>query len=145
MVFKLAIGAILIATTKERRFENGINNPVCWSNVNTCRIHVVFLFNMPSSRKSSTARPVRFTSMLEAPWDMVHVDFDRPLLSSEYFSVVIDHSSRYPEVESCATQASSVRPKLDRIFVTNGIPYIVKSDNGQLFSSDEFRNNCMAF
>ena len=59
--------------------------------------------------------------------------------------VVIDRYSRYPEVETVrSTKASSIIPKLDKIFATHGIPYIVKSDNGPPFSSDEFSNYCTA-
>ena len=95
--------------------------------------------------KAAPPEPVRLTSMPEAPWHLVHVDFIGPLPSSEYLLVVIDRYSRYPEVETVrSTKASSIIPKLDKIFATHGIPYIVKSDNGPPFSSDEFSNYCTA-
>ena len=95
--------------------------------------------------KAAPPEPVRLTSMPDAPWDLVHVDFVGPLPSSEYSLVVIDRYSRYPEVETVrSTKASSIIPKLDKIFATHGIPSIVKSDNGPPFSSDEFSNYCKA-
>ena len=95
--------------------------------------------------KAAPPESVRLTSMPEAPWDLVHADFVGPLPSSEYLLVVIDHYSRYPEVETVrSTKAVSIIPKLDKIFATHGIPSIVKSDNRPPFSSDEFSNYCTA-
>ena len=95
--------------------------------------------------KAAPPEPVRLTSMLEAPWDLVHADFIGPLPSSEHLLVVIDGYSRCPEVERVrSTKASSTIPKLDKIFATHGIPSIDKSDNGPPFSSDEFSNYCTA-
>lgn len=86
---------------------------------------------MPSIKKSSINKPVRLESMPKAPWDLLHVDFVGPLASSEYLLVVINRCFRYPEVETVhSMKASSVIPKLDKIFATHGIPSIVKSDNG---------------
>ena len=77
--------------------------------------------------------------MPDAPWDKVHVDFYGLLPSGEYFLVVIDRYSRYPEVEIIrSTKASVVIPKLDKIFAMHGIPSIVKADNGLPFNSDDF-------
>ena len=49
--------------------------------------------------------------------------------------------SRFPEVEIAgSTSAKTVIPKLDSIFARQGIPAVVKSDNGSPFNSDDFLN-----
>ena len=72
------------------------------------------------------------TEMPERPWDTLHMDFYGPLPSGEYLLVVIDRYSRFPEVELLRSiEASSVIPKLDRIFAIHGIPGIIKTDTSQ--------------
>ena len=55
--------------------------------------------------------------------------------------VVTDEFSRFPEVEILnSTSARAVIPKLDAIFARQGIPEVLKSDNGPLFNGLEFKN-----
>ena len=55
--------------------------------------------------------------------------------------VVIDEYSRFREVEIVtSTSARSTIPKLDAIFVRQGIPDLLKSDNGPPFNGMEFKN-----
>ncbi len=54
--------------------------------------------------------------------------------------VVIDRYSRVPEVEVVRSpKASSVIPKLDRIFAVHGFPRVIKTDNGPPFNGEEYR------
>ena len=95
--------------------------------------------------KPSPPEPIQPSDLPSGPWEKVHMDFCGPLPSGDYLLVIIDRYSRYPEVEVVrSTKASSVIPKLDRIFAAHGIPYIIKTDNGPPFSSDEFRRFCQA-
>ena len=56
----------------------------------------------------------------------------------EYLLVMIDAYSRFPEATVVqSTSAKTTIPQLEKIFSTNGIPHIVKSDNGPPFSSAE--------
>ncbi|CAB4005564.1 uncharacterized protein K02A2.6-like, partial [Paramuricea clavata] len=90
--------------------------------------------------KPPPPEPLAMTEMPKGPWEMVHLDFYGPLPTGEYLLVVIDRYSRYPEVEIVrSTKASTVIPKLDKIFATHGIPSIVKSDNGPPFNGEEYR------
>ena len=83
--------------------------------------------------------PLAMTDMPNGPWEMVHIDFKGPLPSGEYLLVVTDRYSRFPEVEIVkSTKASSVIPKLDKVFAVHGIPLTVKSDNGPPFNGDEY-------
>ena len=55
--------------------------------------------------------------------------------------VVVDEFSRFPEVEQLtSTSAKAVVPKLDAIFSRQGVPDILKSDNGSPFNGPEFKN-----
>ena len=60
--------------------------------------------------------------MPKGPWQTVHMDCFGPLPSGEYLLVLIDAYSRYPAVEIVqSTSASSVIPKMDKIFAMFGI------------------------
>ena len=85
--------------------------------------------------------PLTMSSLPPEPWHTVHIDFCGPFPSGEYLLVVIDAYSRFPEVDIVhSTKATSTISKLDRIFATNGVPAIIKSDNGPPFTSDEFHS-----
>ena len=64
--------------------------------------------------------------MPELPWRTVHIDFYGPLPSSDEVEIV--HSTR----------ASTVLPKLDKMFSVHGIPDTIISDNGPPFNGDEY-------
>ena len=75
-----------------------------------------------------------------APWKEVAVDFAGPFPSRDYIVVVVDEFSRFPEVELLtSTSAKAVVPKLDAIFSKQGVPDILKSDNGPPFNGHEFK------
>ena len=80
------------------------------------------------------------TSLPSAPWKEVAIDFAEPFPAGDYIMLVIDEYSRFPEVETLtSTSARAVIPKLDAIFARQGIPEVLKSDNGPPFSGHEFR------
>ena len=55
--------------------------------------------------------------------------------------VVIDEYSRFPEVEILSSiSAKTVISHLDTIFSRQGIPQVIKSDNGPPFKSNEFKD-----
>ena len=84
--------------------------------------------------------PLQMTDMPDGPWQKIHVDFYGPLPSGEHLLVVIDRYSRYPEVEIVrSTKASSVIPKLDKMFATHGIPDTLTSDNGPPFNGSDYK------
>lgn len=54
---------------------------------------------------------------------------------------VEDEYSRFPEVEIVTSiSAGSTISKLDAIFVRQGIPDVLNSDNGASFNGMEFKN-----
>ena len=65
-----------------------------------------------------------------APWKELSVDFAE-LPKKEYLLLITDDYSRYPVVEIVkSTSATTVIPKLDKVFSEFGVPDIVRSDNG---------------
>ena len=85
--------------------------------------------------------PLQMTPLPRAPWKELSMDFLGPLPSGDYLMVVIDEYSRFPEVEIVtSTSARSTIPKLDAIFARQGIPDVLKSDNGPPFNGTDFKN-----
>ena len=83
--------------------------------------------------------PLRMTEIPELPWRTIHIDFYGPLPTSEYLLVAVDRYSRFPEVEIVhSTRASTVIPKLDKMFSVHGIPDTIISDNGPPFNGDDY-------
>ncbi|XP_046574270.1 uncharacterized protein K02A2.6-like [Haliotis rubra] len=99
-----------------------------------CCIPCQAVTDMPKRRE-----PLKMTNLPAAPWTNVSVDLTGPFPSGDYMLVVMDDYTRYPEVEIIkSTSARAVIPKLDAIFARQGIPKVVKSDNGSPFNSKEF-------
>ena len=89
---------------------------------------------------SKPLEPLKMTPLPNGPWKEVSMDFAGPYPSGEYIMVVIDEHSRFPEVEILtSTSARAVIPKLDAILSRQGIPVVLKSDNGPPFTSIEFK------
>ena len=73
-----------------------------------------------------------------APWKEISIDFTK-IPNKEYLLLITDDYSRYPVVETVkSTAATTVIPKLDKVFSEFGVPDVVKSDNGPPFNSKEF-------
>ena len=83
--------------------------------------------------------PLRMTEMPELQWRTVHIDVYGPLPTSEYPLVAVDRYSRFSEVEIVhSTRASTVIPKLDKMFTVHDILYTIISDNGPPFNGDDY-------
>ena len=81
--------------------------------------------------KAERLKPLKTTTLPSAPWKELALDFVRPLRSGEYLTVATNEYSRIPEAEIVAsTSAGSTIQKLDAIFARQGIPHVLKSDNG---------------
>ena len=56
--------------------------------------------------------------------------------------MIIDQYSKYPEADILSsTSFKSLKPKLDRIFATHGIPETVSADNGPPYPSHEMEQD----
>jgi len=85
-----------------------------------------------------SAAPLHHWEWPERPWVRLHIDYAGPFLG-KYFLVVIDSHSKWLEVHpvNAATSAVTI-DKLRFIFSTHGLPDMVVSDNGSVFTSKEF-------
>ena len=91
-----------------------------------------------ATAKSPPTKPLLMITLPTAPWKEVAVDFAGPFPSRDYIVVVVDEFSRFPEVELLTlTFSKAVVPKLDAIFSRQGVPDILKSDNGPPFNGHE--------
>ena len=73
------------------------------------------------------------------PWQRVHIDYAGPFFNKMWL-VVYDAYTRWPEVikmNKDTTSAATIRA-LREIFSRNGLPFVIVSDNGTNFTSDEF-------
>ena len=98
-------------------------------------------WELPKTSRKEPFCCITATPLPRAPWKELSMDFLGPLPSGDYLMVVIDEYSRFPEVEIVtSTSARSTIPKLDAIFARQGIPDVLKSDNGPPFNGTDFKN-----
>ena len=73
------------------------------------------------------------------PWSRLHIDYAGPF-QGKMFLVVVDAHSKWMEVSivTSATTAVTIQ-NLRRMFATHGLPRTVVSDNGSVFTSNEFQ------
>ena len=90
--------------------------------------------------KAERFEPLRMTLLPNIPWKELTMDVPRPLPCGEYLTVVIDKYSCFPEVEIVtSTSAKSTISRLIAIFSRQGIPDVLKSDNGPLLMAWSWR------
>ena len=84
-----------------------------------------------ASTSQSHPVPLEPNMLPERPWQKLHADFKGPIGNEYYLHVIIDQYSKYPEVDILkSTSFKKLRPILDRVFATHGIPEELSSDNG---------------
>ena len=80
------------------------------------------------------------------PWERIHLDFAGPY-KGKMWLLCIDAHSKYPYVamlEVGSTTSTHTIEVLRHIFVTEGLPEVIVSDNGRQFVSQEFESFCCA-
>ena len=88
--------------------------------------------------KKPVLEPLKMSEMPERAWTELSIDFCSPV-PGEYLLVVIDDFSRFPEVEIVtSTSANVTMTHLDAIFARQGVPNLVRTDNGPPFQSADF-------
>ena len=76
------------------------------------------------------------------PWQRLHVDYAGPILG-DYFLVVVDAFSKWPEIVKTSTTTSQATVAILRgLFARFGMPLSIISDNGSQFTSQKFKNEC---
>lgn len=87
----------------------------------------------------SRREPLQCTPLPPEPWSSLAIDLAGPFPSGDYLPVVIDEYSRLPEVEIISsTSTRAVLARLEAIFLCQGIPTSLKTDNGPPFNGEEF-------
>ena len=99
--------------------------------VDTCKGCLAAISNTPPV-------PLQPNLLPDRPWQHLHGDFKGPIGGKYYLHVLIDQYSKFPEVDVLtSTSFEKLRPILDRVFATHGIPEKLTTDNGPPYSSDE--------
>ena len=95
--------------------------------------------NCQMMQKSPAQIPMHPWEWPEYPWSRLHTDYAGPFLG-KMFLVTVDAHSKWIEanVVDSATSTGTIR-KLRQMFTTHGIPEIIVSDNGSVFTSKEFQ------
>ena len=90
-------------------------------------------------QKSPSPVPLHPWEWPNRPWTRIHVDHAGPFMG-KMFLVLIDAHSKWMEVQPvCSATSSNTISALRTIFATFGLPEILVSDNGSVFTSEEFR------
>ena len=91
------------------------------------KIEVESCIPCQATGSATKPEPLQMTESLPAPWTRVSTDLCGPFPSGDHLLVIMDDYSSYPEVEIVrSTAATTIIPKLDRIFETDGIPDIIQ-------------------
>ncbi|XP_026746906.1 uncharacterized protein K02A2.6-like [Trichoplusia ni] len=87
--------------------------------------------------------PIKRRVLPVEPWIDVAIDFLGPLPSNDYLLVLVDYFSRYKEIKVMKniTAAETIN-ELKEIFSRLGYPVTMTCDNGNQFTSDNFRAFC---
>ena len=91
-----------------------------------------------SQRKMPPKSPLHPWEYPKQPWSRLHIDFAGPKYGY-MFLVVVDACTKWLEVipMKTATSATTIE-QLRAIFAVHGLPQIIVSDNGSVFTSQEF-------
>ena len=86
------------------------------------------------------SEPLQMSPLPQGPWQELSMDFCSPFPNGDYLLVMTNDFSWFPEVEILrSTSAKVVIPYLDNIFARQGIPEMVRTDNGPPFNSKSFQ------
>ena len=95
-------------------------------------------YECQQTRHSPPVAPLHPWEWPHRPWTRVHIDYAGPV-EGKMLLVVIDAHSKWVDVAAVTSAASSITiEKLRGVFATHGIPDVIVSDNGTVFTSDEF-------
>ena len=84
------------------------------------------------------AAPLQPWEWPQIPWARVHIDYAGPLLGRQ-FLILMDAHSKWIEIKSVTNPTSAATIEhLRSISATHGLPEMLISDNGSVFTSYEF-------
>ena len=81
--------------------------------------------------RPSPPEPIRSTALPTGPWRDLAIDLLGPLPTGESILFIVDHYSRYYEIDIMRSPvASKVISSLEEIFARHGLAESLTSDNG---------------
>ena len=97
-------------------------------------------FNCQSTRHRPPPAPLHPWEWPERPWSRLHADYAGPFLG-KMFLIVVDAYSKWLEVipVSSATSLSTIE-QFRSLFSVHGLPEVLVTDNGTVFTSSEFED-----
>ena len=104
-----------------------VDTSVWWPGVSQVR-QVVEQCKECAKEAPKKREPRIITPLPGYPWQMVGVDLFE--LNKDHYLLIVDYFSRYPEVIKLTLTTATVIKVMNCIFLHNGIPEVVRSDNG---------------
>ena len=104
--------------------------------------HVKQCTKCQQAQKMPAVAPLHPWEWPERPWSRLHVDYAGPI-KGKMFLVIVDAYSKWLEVHATSTATSQVTmDKLRSTFAVHGLPDMLVTDNGSVFTSAEFELFC---
>ena len=128
-----------VAHPGSSRMKSLARSYVWWPKLDQMLERVAKLCDMcQAHRKTPPESPLHPWVNPERPWARLHIDFAGPFLG-RWFLILVDAFSKWLEVHSmkAATSLATVKV-LQSIFATHGLPNLIVTDNGSVFTSAEF-------
>ena len=123
------------------KMKNLARSYIWWPNL--CADLVV---KVKSCTECQASRPVPAMAPLhpwewpERPWARLHLDYAGPFLGRMFLILVDAHSKWMDVIPVHSATSSATIEKLRIIFSTHGLPERIVTDNGTVFTSDEFES-----
>ena len=78
----------------------------------------------------------------QRPWERIHIDFAGPFMDQTWL-IAVDAFSKFPFICQMNTITTDATIKaLSKMFVIEGLPETIVSDNGPQFTSEQFKKYC---
>ena len=91
------------------------------------------------TRHLPTPAPLQPWEWPQCPWIRLHADYAGPFMG-KMFLILVDAHSKWMEVKTVTSATSTVTIEhLCSIFATHGLPEMLVTDNGSVFTSAEFK------
>ena len=120
------------------RMKSLARSYVWWPSINKDMVRTCI--PCQSFLKAPTAVPLHPWEWPQRSWCRLHLDYAGPFMG-KMFLVVVDAHSKWLEIKMVTTATSKVTMVcLQSIFATHGLPERVVTDNGSVFTSEEFKS-----